>query len=127
MPSREESTDGLGTAGAAITFVGYTLLLVAAAVTTLAGRETLDTIFPVGVLAVLAGSALQGTALLRARVLPWWCGVLLIVGFPLSVALDVAIKGAGSIVVGVVWALVGYALLTAKKGAGSPLTGAPLW
>ncbi len=35
-----------------------------------------------GGLAVLIGSVLLGAMTLRARVLPWWCGVLLIVGFP---------------------------------------------
>jgi hypothetical protein len=47
---------------------------------------------------------------LRARVLPWWCGVLLIVGFPLSVAIS------GGIVLGIVWGLTGYALLSLRGG-----------
>jgi hypothetical protein len=102
----------LGAAGSLITFVGYALLFVAAAVTTLAGREALDAVFPIGVLAILVGSILLGAMTIRARVLPWWCGVLLIVGFPLTVPLDVAISGAGGIVLGIVWALVGYALLS---------------
>ncbi len=102
----------LGAAGSLTAFVGYALLFVAATATTLAGRETLDAVFPLGVLAVLVGSVLLGAATLRARVLPWWCGVLLIFGFPLSVALDVAVSGAGGIVLGAVWALVGYALLS---------------
>jgi hypothetical protein len=101
----------LGVAGSLMTFIGYALLFVAAAGTTLAGREVLDAVFPIGVLAVLVGSALLGAMTLRARVLPWWCGVLLIVGFPLTVPLDVAIRGSGGIVLGIVWALVGYALL----------------
>jgi hypothetical protein len=102
----------LGAAGSAITFIGYALLFVAAAATTLAGREVLDAVFPIGVLAILVGSILLGAMTLRARMLPWLCGVLLIVGFPLTVPLDVAISGAGGIVLGIVWALVGYALLS---------------
>jgi hypothetical protein len=39
------------------------------------------------------GSVLLGAATLRARALPWWCGVVLIVGFPLTVPLDVAVRG----------------------------------
>ena len=106
-----ESYGRLGAAGFLTAFAGYALLFVAAAATTLAGRETLDAVFPLGVLAVLVGSVLLGAAVLRARVLPWWCGVLIIVGFPLSVGLDVAVNGAGSIVLGIAWALVGYAIL----------------
>jgi hypothetical protein len=102
----------LGAAGSLIAFVGYALLFVAAAVTTLAGREALDAVFPIGVLAILVGSVLLGAMTIRARVLPWWCGVLLIVGFPLTVPLDVAIRGAGGIALGIVWALVGYVLLS---------------
>ena len=105
----------LGTVGAVTTVGGYTLLAVAAAATLLAGREALDAVFPLGVLAVLAGSILLGSAVLRARVLAWWCGILLIGGFPLSVAVDVAVSGAGSLVLGVVWTLVGCTVLA--KGA----------
>jgi hypothetical protein len=100
----------LGAIGSLIAFVGYALLFVAAAATTLAGREALDAVFPIGVLAILVGSVLLGAMTLRTRVLPWWCGVLLIVGFPLTIPLDVAISGAGGIALGVVWASVGFAL-----------------
>jgi hypothetical protein len=101
----------LGAAGSLTAFVGHALLLVAAAVTTLAGREALDMVFLLGSLAALVGLVLLGATTLRARVLPWWCGVLLIVGLPLSVVLDVTARGNGGILLGMVWALVGYALL----------------
>ena len=101
----------LGTAGSLTAFVGYVLLLIMAAATTLAGREVLGSIFLVAFLATLVGLVLLGATTLRARMLPQWCGVLLIVGFPLSVVLDVA-ANAGGILLGVVWALVGYALLS---------------
>jgi hypothetical protein len=53
---------------------------------------------------------------IRASVLPSWCGVLLIVGFPLGDILDMVV-GAGTegIVFGIVWGLVGYALLQRTK------------
>jgi hypothetical protein len=110
----------LGAAGSLITFVGYALLFVAAVVTILAGREALDAVFPIGVLAIVVGSILLGAMTIRARMLPWWYGVLLIVGFPLSVASDVAIRGAGGIALGIVWALVGYALLSQRGTVAQP-------
>jgi hypothetical protein len=61
----------LGAVGSLIAFIGYVLLLVAAAITTLLGREALDAVFPIGVLAILIGSVLLGAMILRARVLPW--------------------------------------------------------
>ena len=54
-----------------IAFIGYALLRVAATATALAGREVLDAVFPIGVLAILVGSVLLGAMTLRARVLPW--------------------------------------------------------
>jgi hypothetical protein len=69
-------------------------------------------------LVALVGLTLLGAMTLRARVLPKWCGVLLIVGLPLTVFLDIVTGGgAGGILLGVVWALVGYALLATRGGA----------
>ena len=47
------------------------------------GEAVLGTIFISGVLGWLVGFPLLGIATLRARVLPRWCGVLLIAYFPL--------------------------------------------
>ena len=44
-------------------------------------------VFPLGVLGVLVGFVLYGAATLQARVLPRWCGVGLIVGLPIAIAL----------------------------------------
>ena len=107
----------LGVAGSLTAFVGHALLLVVAATTTLAGREALGIVFLLGSLVALVGLVLLGATTLRARVLPWWCGVLLIIGLPLTVFLDIVTGGAGGILLGVVWALVGYALLATGSGA----------
>jgi hypothetical protein len=72
----------LGAAGSLITFVGYTLTAGITALLMLVGSEALYSVRLIGGLAVLIGSVLLGAMTLRARVLPWWCGVLLIVGFP---------------------------------------------
>ena len=40
--------------------------------------------------------------------------MLLIVGFPLSLASEVAFSAAGGIVLGIVWGLIGYALLSLR-------------
>jgi hypothetical protein len=107
----------LGAAGSLLAFIGYALFFVRAAVTTLVGGQAplyAVRISIVGALAVLIGSVLLGAMTLRARVLPWWCGVLLIVGFPLSLASEVAFSAAGGIVLGIVWGLIGYALLSLR-------------
>jgi hypothetical protein len=104
----------LGAAGSLLAFIGYALFFVRTAVTILVGAQAAVRISTVGVLAVLIGSVLLGAMTLRARVLPWWCGVLLIVGFPLSLASEVAFSAAGGIVLGIVWGLIGYALLSLR-------------
>src|ERR687897_508402 len=106
----------LGAAGSSMTFIGYALIAVAAAVTIRVGGEALFAVRLVGALAILMGSVLLGAMTLRARVLPWWCGVLLIVGFPLGDVLDeIVASGSEGIVFGIVWGAVGYALLTSSR------------
>ena len=64
-------------------------------------------VFPVGVLAVLVGFVLYGAATLQARVLPRWCGVGLIVGLPVAIALGLY---GGNILFGLLWLALGYVL-----------------
>ena len=76
----------LGAVGSLLAFVGYAIVLVSVHITTLAGGEPILTVRLVGGLAVLIGSILLGAMTIRARILPWWCGVLLIVGFPSAIS-----------------------------------------
>jgi hypothetical protein len=109
----------LGAAGSLITFLGYTLTAAVTAVTVLLGSEALYSVRFIGGLAVLIGSILLGAMTLRARVVPWWCGVLLIVGFPLGDVVDTTIgEGSEAIVLGILWGLVGYALLSSARAPG---------
>jgi hypothetical protein len=106
----------LGAAGSSITFIGYALIAVVTAVTVRVGGAPLFTVRLVGALAILIGSVLLGAMTLRARVLPWWCGVLLIVGFPLGDILDGNVaRGGEEIVFGIVWGIVGHALLSSGR------------
>jgi hypothetical protein len=63
---------------------------------------------------VLVGSILLGAVMIYARVLPWWCGVLLIAGFPLGAVLETVRSGIENIVFAIVWGLIGYALLSRR-------------
>jgi hypothetical protein len=105
----------LGAAGFWLTFLGYIIVLVIAHLTLLAGGEPIPSVRLVGGLLVLVGSILLGAMTIRARVLPWWCGVLLIVGFPLGDFLDNVAVGSESIVFAIVWGLIGYALLSLRR------------
>jgi hypothetical protein len=103
----------LGAVGFALAFLGSALLC---AITVIAiitkgalGEAVLGTIFISGVLGWLVGFPLLGVATLRARVMPRWCGVLLIAYFPLFAFL-LSSYGWGGIALGLLWVALGYVL-----------------
>ena len=99
-----------------VTLIGYAIVLVVVTVSILAGGASLFTARLAGASAVTIGSILLGAMTMRARVLPWWCGMLLIVGFPLGdVSNAIVAEGSEAFVFGIVWGLVGYALLTSSS------------
>jgi hypothetical protein len=76
-----------------------------------------ERIFMVGVLVAALGMVALGIATIAARVLPWWCGVALMVGGLGFVGPMLALSWAGfsiGLLAGVAWAVVGYALLRAR-------------
>ena len=103
----------LGVVGFALAFLG-SVLLCAITVTAIIsgdvlGEAFLGTIFISGVLGWLVGFPLLGIATVRARVLPRWCGVLLIAYFPLFGFL-LSSYGWGGIALGLLWVALGYVL-----------------
>jgi hypothetical protein len=100
----------LGTAGFFAAFVGVFFLLASTVATILAGREVLDWLFVLGFVGTIVGFVLLGAATLRARVMPRWCGILLLVavlGIPVYFALG---SYGGAILYGLVWLGLGYGL-----------------
>jgi hypothetical protein len=70
----------LGAAGSVITNIGYAIVFVIVSI--LEGGASLLTVRLAGAAAVLIGSILLGAMIIRARILPWWCGLPLIVASP---------------------------------------------
>ena len=76
--------------------------------------------FPVGALGWMGGLVLFGVATVRARVLPRWCGVALILAQPLAILLGMVLSPiaplheygsyTGALALAVVWASLGAAL-----------------
>ena len=101
-----------------IVFIGYAIVFVVVTVSILEGGAALLPVRQVGAAAVLIGSILLGAMTIRTRVLPWWCGVLLIFGFPFGDILDMAlVVGSENIVFAIVWGLIGSALLLQRGTA----------
>jgi hypothetical protein len=105
----------LGAAGSLLTFIGYATVFVVVAVSVLEGGASLLPVRLAGASAVLIGSILLGDMTIRARILPWWCGVLLIIAFPLGDLSNELLRGSEGILLGILWGLVGIALL-ARSG-----------
>jgi hypothetical protein len=111
---QKENYGRIGRAGF-YTVVVASLGQVLGTVVLLAGSAALAwLVFPVGVLAVLVGFVLYGAATLRARVLPRWCGVGLIVGLPVAIALGLY---GGNILFGLLWLALGYVLWSRREAA----------
>jgi hypothetical protein len=104
----------LGAVASLTSSVGVALILVGAVADVLAGQRyaLLAYFLIVGSLVATVGLVSLGVVTVLARVLPWWCGISLIVGSP-----PFALFLLGPLV-GLVWALVGYALF--RVGARQP-------
>ena len=113
----------LGTAGFLVSFVGFALEFIARIMTLIVVGGTssavnlvLVLLFLLGNLAPFVGLVLLGVATLRARVLPRWFGVLLIVGmFVVALLVEAQLVVVGLVAYGVFWILVGYALLSSGR------------
>jgi hypothetical protein len=115
----------LGAVGSLLTIIGYVTVFVVTVISTVQGGQALFTIRLTGGVAVLIGSILLGAMIIRARVVPWWCGVLLIVAFPLGDFSNAVVRGGEAILMGLLWGSVGYALLrsslhTPRSSSASP-------
>jgi hypothetical protein len=70
---------------------------------------------------LLVGSVLLGVIIIRARLLPWWCGVLLIVTFPLGHFANAIFGAAENLLLALLWGSMGIALLARRQGVTEPV------
>src|SRR4051812_31235141 len=102
----------LGAAGSLLTFIGYAIVFGVIIISILEGGASLLTVRLSAATAVLICSILLGAMVIRARIIPWWCGVLLIVAFPLGDVSNAVLEGSEGILLVILWGAVGYALLS---------------
>lgn len=99
------------------TVVVASLIQVVGLVGFLLGSMALEWLILVGGLGSLVGFALYGAAILRAGLLPRWCGVAIIVALPASIPLGEY----ASLLFGLVWLALGYVLWSQRTAsAGQP-------
>jgi hypothetical protein len=101
-----------GAASSLLAFIGFALQLVASVIFISAGGGVPvgRVVVLIGGLTTLVGVALLGSAILRRRALPLWYGVLFLVGN--LVGLVSFEQQGGAILLGIVWGVTGYVLLS---------------
>ncbi len=115
----------LGTTGAVLIIAGYAIIAVVRVISTIQGQATLLTIRLAGAGVLLIGSILLGVIIIRARLLPWWCGVLLIVAFPLGDQANAIFSSAENLLLALLWGSVGVALLSRRQGVAEAVSTQP--
>lgn len=107
----------LSALGAVLAGAGYLIVCVLNLANLVQGDRVLNEGRQIAALCLLVGSALLGVLVLISRVVPWWCGVLLIIAFPLGDVVEAAFPGGEGILLALLWGTVGAALL-ARAGRG---------
>jgi hypothetical protein len=115
----------LGTTGAVLTIAGYAIIAVMTVISMVQGQRSLLPVRLTGAALVLVGSALLGVIIIRARLLPWWCGVLLIVTFPLGHFANALFSSAENLLMALLWGSMGVALLTRRQEVDEPVLTQP--
>jgi len=115
----------LGTTGVVLTIAGYAIIAVLTVISMLQGQATLLTIRLAAAGVLLIGSILLGVIIIRARLLPWWCGVLLIVAFPLGDQANAIFSSAEALLLALLWGSMGVALLSRRQGVAEPVATQP--
>ena len=115
----------LGTTGTVLTIAGYAIIVVVTVISMVQGQRSLLPVRLTGAGLVLVGSALLGVIIIRARLLPWWCGVLLIVTFPLGHFANALFSSAENLLMALLWGSVGVALLSRRQEVDEPVLTQP--
>jgi hypothetical protein len=115
----------LGVTGTVLTIAGYAFIAVMTVISMVQGYASFLTVRLAGAGVLLVGSVLLGVIILRARLLPWWCGVLLIVTFPLGHFANAIFGAAENLLLALLWGSMGVALLSRREGVAETVATQP--
>jgi hypothetical protein len=115
----------LGAIGTVMTFAGYAIIATVTAINMVQGQRSLQIVRIGGALILLVGSVLLGVIIIRAKLLPWWCGVLLIVAFPLGDRANAIFGSAENLLLALLWGSMGIALLVQREKVPEPTVTEP--
>jgi hypothetical protein len=115
----------LGFAGTVLTIAGYAIIAVMTVISMVQGHASFLTVRLSGAGVLLVGSVLLGVIIIRARLLPWWCGVLLIVAFPLGHFANAIFGAAENLLLALLWGSMGVALLARRQEVAESVASQP--
>ena len=105
-----------------LTIAGYAIIAVMTVISMVQGHASFLTVRLAGAGVLFIGSVLLGVIIIRARLLPWWCGVLLIVAFPLGHFANAIFGAVENLLLALLWGSMGIGLLTRRQGVTEPAT-----
>ena len=113
----------LATVAAWLVGVGYGVVGLLNVVNLLAGGRSLVMVRLGFAVVILVGSAMLGVVVLRMHLLPWWCGALLVVAFPVGHFANALFASAENILLALLWGWVGVSLLVRATAPVEPAVG----
>jgi hypothetical protein len=113
----------LATVAAWLVGVGYGAVGLLNIVNLLVGGRSLVMVRLGFAVVILVGSAILGVVVLRMHLLPWWCGALLVVAFPVGHFANALFASAENILLALLWGWVGVSLLVRATAPVEPAVG----
>jgi hypothetical protein len=113
----------LATVAAWLVGVGYGAVGLLNIVNLLVGGRSLIMVRLGFAVVILVGSAILGVVVLRMHLLPWWCGALLVVAFPVGHFANALFASAENILLALLWGWVGVSLLVRATAPVEPAVG----
>ena len=120
LKSRTGQLRRLAAVAAWMTGLGYGFVALLNAVNLIQGERTLNMVRLGAALVMLIGSVILGVIVVVTKVLPWWCGVLMIIAFPLGHFANALFPSAENLLYVLLWGSVGIALLTRANAPAEP-------
>ena len=102
----------VGTAATTGVAAGYAVVAAVSAIRMVRDADSLQAVRITAGVLVLVGSVVLGVVVMVARLIPRWCGALLIVAFPLGDIANGLFPTAENLLLALLWGSVGLALLS---------------
>lgn len=112
LKSRTDRLRRLAAVATCLVGIGYGAMALLNVVNLVVGARSLVMVRLGFALVMLIGAVILGVIILRTHLLPWWCGVLMILAFPLGHFANAVFPSAENALYMLLWGSVGLALLS---------------